>query len=172
MQELEAKIKRIKGERISIFGEVNPVFVAAYLIAEEAHKNQKRDKGNPYMDHIDAVVQGVKHHNYITKAVAALHDVIEDCPEWNVETLFDHLRLVTTDEGVINTILEAVLAISKRPKEEETYAQYIQRVFNNQIARVVKISDLTDNSKDLTRGNRLDKYQLAKTILEFGFHKF
>jgi (p)ppGpp synthase/HD superfamily hydrolase len=76
-----------------------PIFRAIYPICADAHKDQKRTDGKPYMTHVDAVIEGTyarfyhevggfhpTENNYWTTldpflAVAAAHDVLEDQPD-------------------------------------------------------------------------------------------
>jgi len=80
------------------------------------------------------------YHPKKSKAVAALHDVIEDNPDWDTERLLM--------DGISQEVVDAVVAISKQPKEK--YKKYLKRVKQNPLARAVKLSDLNHN-KDLTR---------------------
>lgn len=73
------------------------------------------------------------------KAVAYLHDVIEDTSL----TLLDLKK-----EGFSKNIIEAVDILTK--KKGQDYQSYLNLVKKNELARVVKLADLRHNS-DLTR---------------------
>ena len=73
------------------------------------------------------------------KAVAYLHDVIED----TTLTLLDLKK-----EGFSKNIIEAVDILTK--KKGQDYQSYLNLVKTNELARVVKLADLRHNS-DLTR---------------------
>ena len=73
------------------------------------------------------------------KAVAYLHDVIEDT-ELTLEDLCEY--------GFSEEVLKAVDVITK--KKGQDYQTYLNSVKENKLARVVKLADLHHNS-DLTR---------------------
>lgn len=110
----------------------------AIEIAVEAHKGQRDKAGRPYILHVLRVVAAMKTDEEC--AVAALHDVLEDCADWSF------LRL--KDEGMSMAVIDAVDALTKR--KGEAYDDYLRRVERCHLARKVKIADLRDNA-DLTR---------------------
>lgn len=95
------------------------------------------------------------------KAVAYLHDVIED-----TELTLEDLR----EYGFSEEVLKAVDVITK--KKGQDYQTYLNSVKENKLARVVKLADLRHNS-DLTRLinitekdiERKEKYQKAIDFL-------
>lgn len=101
----------------------------------------------------------IKEEDYI--CVAWLHDIVED-HNYPVEK-------IRAEFG--NDITSAVIAISKI--KGEAYQDYLNRVKSNDIARIVKLSDLAHNMqlsrlpkvtlKDL---QRVEKYKKAKEFLE------
>ena len=113
------------------------MLIKAFRIALKAHRGQKDKGGKAYIFHplhVAALSKGRK-----AKIVALLHDVVEDS-----EITLDDLR----KSGFDAEIVAAVAAITKI--KGEAYADYLARVKSNEIARIVKIADLTHNS-DLTR---------------------
>ncbi len=120
----------------------------AFGIALEAHETQVDQQGQPYLLHLIRVMLKV---NGTARVVALLHDLVEDTP-WTGEDL---LR-----EGFDPAIVEAVLALTRR--EDETYAQFIDRVQGTPLAIPVKIADLEDN---LGRLEDLAKHDPAKAEL-------
>ena len=131
----------------------------AYKIAKKAHLGQVDKAGEDYIKHPEKVASFVKTDE--EKAVAYLHDVIEDT----------ELTLVDLHEyGFSKEILEAVDVITK--KRGEDYQSYLNSVKNNKLARAVKLADLRHNS-DLTRLakvtekdiKRKEKYQQAIDFL-------
>ena len=131
----------------------------AYKIAKKAHLGQVDKAGEDYIKHPEKVASFVKTDE--EKAVAYLHDVIEDT----------ELTLVDLHEyGFSKEILEAVDVITK--KRGEDYQSYLNSVKNNKLARAVKLADLRHNS-DLTRLakvtekdiKRKEKYQKAIDFL-------
>lgn len=95
------------------------------------------------------------------KAVAYLHDIIEDT-ELTLEDLGEY--------GFSKEVIEAVDIITK--KRGEDYQSYLNSVKKNKLARAVKLADLRHNS-DLTRLakvtekdiKRKEKYQKAIDFL-------
>jgi (p)ppGpp synthase/HD superfamily hydrolase len=140
----------------------------AIAIAADVHRTQTDKAGEVYILHALAVMNIVA-PDRDAMIVAVLHDVIEDAKDaqtrmkarWNIERLFDPY------------IAEALEAMTHRP--DESYAEYIERVAGNYLARKVKIADLTHNmdprripayqivDKDF---KRWDKYRRALIRLE------
>lgn len=108
----------------------------AYALAKKAHLGQKDKGGNDYIEHPKAVASMMD--TDIEKAVAYLHDVVED-----TKISFDDLK----EYGFPNQIIEAVKALTKQ--KNESYDVYIDRVIKNPIAKKVKLADMKHNS-DIT----------------------
>ena len=131
----------------------------AYEIAKKAHLGQVDKAGEDYIKHPEKVASFVKTDE--EKAVAYLHDVIEDT-ELTLEDLYEY--------GFSKEILEAVDIITK--KRGEDYQSYLNSVKKNKLARAVKLADLRHNS-DLTRLTKVtekdierkEKYQKAIDFL-------
>ena len=133
----------------------------AKKLSFEYHKDQRDRAGKPYLDHLKTVADGlsIKEEDYI--CVAWLHDIVED-HNYPIEK-------IRAEFG--NEITSAVMAISKI--KGESYQDYLNRVKSNEIARIVKLSDLAHNMqlsrlpkvtlKDL---QRVEKYKKAKEFLE------
>lgn len=114
------------------------LYEKALNISKEAHKGQKqKDNVTPYIEHPIFVASLVTSEK--EKAVALLHDVIEDT---NI-TLEDLKKA-----GLPIEVIEAVSILTKKSKS--SYFDYIERVKTNPLAKVVKLADLTHNS-DLSR---------------------
>jgi (p)ppGpp synthase/HD superfamily hydrolase len=129
-------------------------------IATEAHEGQVRKiSGLPYIVHPQAVAEGVETEK--EKAVAWLHDVLEDCPDYTAEGL--------VELGIPRGIVDVVVILTK--EKGENYLDYLLRVAQNYTARLVKKADLIHNKSDLKVGSTLyDKYELALWILKI-FHQ-
>lgn len=130
----------------------------AIAIAIEAFEGKTDKGGNPYVEHLWRVREKVrKYENPEIEVVAILHDLLEDCPEWNKNKLLDHFP---------ETVVLAVECMTH--KSDEIYADYIEGILLNDIAKIVKVADLEDNM-NITRLNeltekdfvRLRKYHLA-----------
>ena len=109
----------------------------ALSIATKAHRGQFDKVGIDYIEHPIYVASQVDSEE--EKAVALLHDVIEDSS-------------VTADEllnaGLPETVVTAVQILSK--KKGQAYQTYLKTVKSNPLARAVKLADLKHNS-DLSR---------------------
>ena len=131
----------------------------ALSIARKAHEGQLDKAGVDYIEHPIYVASQVDTEE--EKAVALLHDVIEDSP--------------VSAEGLLQaslpeTVVTAVQVLTK--KKEQDYQTYLETVKKNPLARVVKLADLKHNS-DLSRlssitekdKERLKKYKKAIDFL-------
>jgi len=131
----------------------------AKSLAKEKHEGMTDKYGNPYIEHLERVVDRVREMEYdlvdvtseieLYVATAYLHDIIED-------------TACTTDDLLSWFPEEVVAAIFRltRPKAT-TYAEYIDRIVStdaahlaktvatghtaSKIARVVKLADLLDH---------------------------
>ena len=131
----------------------------ALSIARKAHEGQLDKAGVDYIEHPIYVASQVDTEE--EKAVALLHDVIEDSPV-SAEGLLQ--------AGLPETVVTAVQVLTK--KKEQDYQKYLETVKKNPLARVVKLADLKHNS-DLSRlssitekdRERLKKYKKAIDFL-------
>ena len=143
---------------------VSPTIEDALSIAIEAHRGQwyPAPEPEPFILHPLRVMLGVTSRT--AQIVALLHDVMEDSPL----TLHD-----LADQGFDRSVLAAVDCLSRRPGE--SYADYIERVATDKVAREVKLSDLADNLANnralpATPDNlaRIARYEDALRILSPG----
>ena len=131
----------------------------ALSIARQAHEGQLDKAEVDYIEHPIYVASQVDTEE--EKAVALLHDVIEDSPVSAEELL---------QAGLPETVVTAVQVLTK--KKEQDYQTYLETVKKNPLARVVKLADLKHNS-DLSRlssitekdRERLKKYKKAIDFL-------
>lgn len=137
----------------------------AIKIAQKAHKKQTDKYDAPYLGHVFRVMEAGK--TIDEKIVGALHDVVEDHPEFSFEYFLD--------QGFPQYIIDAVECLTKRESEDpelnESYEDFVKRIEQNPLAVKVKINDLKDNmdlrrftrpieAKDLKRLNKyLKAYQ-------------
>jgi len=127
----------------------------ALAIARKAHAGQVDKAGVDYIQHPLYVASQVKTEQ--EKAVALLHDVLEDSDI----TAADLLAY-----GLSNEVVTAVQTLTK--KKGQSYQDYLEKVKSNNLARVVKLADLKHNS-DLSRlksvtntdYDRVEKYKNA-----------
>ena len=127
-------------------------------IIKESFKGKVDKGGQPYINHLYRVSYKFRSENLIV--VSLLHDLLEDCSEWDEEKLRYEFPTI---------IVDAIVCLTKI--KGEPYSDYINRVKSNGISLKVKISDLEDNMDikrlmELTDKDfkRLQKYH--KTWLE------
>jgi len=142
----------------------------AIMLSAEVHWQQLDKGGICYTLHPLAVMNMVAPDRDLM-ILAVLHDAVEDERDpvkrmklkYNIEKSFPAY------------ILEALEAMTHKPKGEETYDEYIERVAQNYLARRVKIKDLTHNMdpRRIPAGQivdadfrRWDKYRRALIRLE------
>ena len=105
----------------------------AQALATEAHKGQLDKSGFAYIAHPQRVSESLKEHGEAAMIVGILHDVVEDTK----------VTLQEVEQQFGKQIAEAVDAVSQRKGEK--YFDYIRRVSQNPLARLVKIADIHDN---------------------------
>ena len=104
----------------------------ALEIALQAHIGQTDKSGETYILHPLRLMNKMKSDD--EKAVALLHDVIEDS-DFSADKLLS--------QGIPEHVVTAVKALTKI--EDESYLEFIERVKLNPLATKVKIADLEDN---------------------------
>ena len=133
----------------------------AIAIAADGFKDIT-DKGNqPYILHCLRVMNSMPENDWELRAIAVLHDVIED----EVCTLKQLIDLKFSDR-----IIRGVMDLTHN--EMDSYEDYIKRISLNKDAVKVKLADLRDNSdinrlKGLTKKDfdRMEKYHKAYIYL-------
>ena len=145
--------------------ELNKQYETAKALAIQYHDGQVDAGGEPYMNHLLFVYDRIMEqydapgswgyddkHILIAKAsiVGLLHDILEDtdCTE---EVLREH--------ALDDDIVEAVVTMTHRPGE--AYFDYLCRVEQNPIARIVKIADLEHNM-DVRRLKKFGEYEKSR----------
>ena len=132
----------------------------AMLIAYSAHRDHVDKGGMPYIFHpLHLAEQMDTEYSVIT---ALLHDVIEDS-----DISLEDLKA----EGFPEPILEALSLLTH--EKQVPYLEYVQRLKGNELARKIKLADLTHNSdvsrlsvQDDSSRQRFEKYQRAIALLE------
>ena len=124
---------------------MSELLAKAINIAIEAHKGQADYSGVPYIVHVMNVMRAGR--TEAEKIVGVLHDVVEDT-DWTFEALLE--------EGIPAEIVDALRCVTKL-SDDEPYDDFIERVKTNDLARAVKINDLTDNM-DVRRETELNDY--------------
>lgn len=130
----------------------------AKKISKYCHRNVKYGSYDYYEYHIKHVINnclclmGTDKRINDLLIVAALHDAHEDAkfPLWIVRVLFG------------KKIRDAVDAISHRVSEGESRSDYYDRVEKDELARIVKYADASENWKNcliVGDANRADYYE-------------
>lgn len=105
----------------------------AIILATKAHKGQVDKGGQPYILHPLRVMLNMNTEE--TRIIAVLHDVVEDT----------NIELTTLKEyGYSDEVIKAIDALTRLP--EENYTNFIKRVKENDLAKLVKMADIDDNS--------------------------
>ena len=105
----------------------------ALSLCFEAHKNQKDKSGLPYVFHPFHLAEQMETESLVI--VSLLHDVVEDS-----DVKIEDIEKMGFDVSVI----EALRLLTHTP--EVDYFDYVKAISKNEIARRVKIADLTHNS--------------------------
>jgi len=151
----------------------------AIKLAVEIHEGQVDKGGNPYILHPLNVMCYVdkdlrngsgreRRGDYLCAAVC--HDIVED---YDREKYTEEQILEKVYFGLGEQAATAIYCLTR--KDKESWKNYIQRVYENPIARFVKIRDIEDNCdisrlKDITQEdeNRHMMYIRARNYLETG----
>ncbi|NRP21888.1 hypothetical protein LPJGGPFB_05147 [Ensifer adhaerens] len=129
--------------------------VRAAEIATNAHEGQLDKTGGPYLGHCQRVAENVA--GAPAKTVAYLHDILEKSAAWDIERL--------RQEGFSSSILDAVLALTRREHEDEE--TFIARACSSELSTTVKRADLEDNlSQARSAGLDTRKYRHGLKLLE------
>ena len=128
----------------------------AEAVARYIHQHDYYGKGSnvPYTIHLADVAKNVT--GEFAKAVAWLHDSLEDHPELTRDDLINHF-------GIPICVVDVVEVITKGKDEE--YEQYIIRVSQNVVATAVKIADLLSNLRAQPSKRLVRRYAKALTVL-------
>jgi (p)ppGpp synthase/HD superfamily hydrolase len=134
----------------------------AYALAVQAHKGQSDKTGVPYIEHVNAVAEGlVPFGDDELIAAGWLHDTLEDT---------DLTRRDLLDAGITERTVRIVEEVTNRPGM--SYLEKIDSIIDPD-AILVKVSDNAHNSRadrleqlDQETFNRLSlKYDRARQIL-------
>jgi len=124
----------------------------AKLIAKMVHLDEIRGGGEPYFTHCDAVEEGVKDQDEITKCVAQLHDTLENSKNPDV------IRSLITEYFPYEV---SFLVETLTHDKNIYYSRYIDVVSNNPKALIIKFADIIDNTKDNIPDKQFNKYREA-----------
>lgn len=110
---------------------------AALKLCFDAHKNQTDKGGTPYVFHPFHLAEQMNDED--TTITALLHDVVEDT---------DYTIADLKQMGFPLNVIEALELLTHN--DNTPYMEYVAKIKENPIAKVVKLADLEHNS-DLSR---------------------
>ena len=125
-----------------------PITKKALKLCFEAHKKQVDKSGMPYVFHPFHLAEQMQTEE--TTVVALLHDLVEDT-DYTIEDL--------ASMGFSKNITDAIALMTHA--DDVAYMDYVRRIKNNPIAKVVKLADLKHNS-DLSRLDVVDEKSLKR----------
>ncbi|MCH5320923.1 MAG: bifunctional (p)ppGpp synthetase/guanosine-3',5'-bis(diphosphate) 3'-pyrophosphohydrolase [Eubacterium sp.] len=136
----------------------------AYILARDAHKNQRRRSGEPYIMHPVAVAKILMKLGMDNECIigALLHDVVED-----TEYDLDYIRKVFGDEVAL--LVDGVTKLGQIPlsTREEVQAENIRKMFiaMNEDIRVIIIK-LCDRLHNMRTLEHMPEYKQREKSLE------
>lgn len=139
----------------------------AYLVAEEAHRPQKRSSGEPYITHPVAVARILSsmHLDHETLCAALLHDVIEDTPITQDELAEDFGSVIAElVEGVSK--LDKIHFNSKQEAQVENFRKMIMAMVQDIRVILIKLADRTHNMRTLDALRPDKRRRIAKETLD------
>ena len=141
---------------------------AASRIAGIAHQGQTRRDGQPYIMHPTAVQAITKRYypdNIEAQILAMLHDVMEDGPEYSGLSRRQLFRMVKDaipdNPEAQKRIMDALRTMTHSKRTHPVYEDYLRLVFSNDLAAIVKISDLIHNLSHNPSQRQIIKYRDA-----------
>ena len=150
---------------------------AASRIAGIAHQGQTRRDGQPYIMHPTAVQSITKRYypdNIEAQILAMLHDVMEDGPAQSGLTRRQLFRMVKDaipdDSRAQQSIMNALRVMTHSKRTHPVYEDYLQLVFSNELATIVKISDLIHNLSHNPSERQITKYKNALREVPIPLH--
>ena len=141
---------------------------AASRIAGIAHHNQFRRDGQPYIMHptaVQAITKQFYPNNIEAQILAVLHDVIEDGPQYSGHTRRELFRMVKDampdNPEAQKRVMDALRTMTHSKRTHPVYEDYLRLVFSNELASIVKISDLIHNLLHNPSERQIIKYRDA-----------
>lgn len=170
MKHLRQYIRRILIEKIQAED-----FEDVMQTAQLAHLGQKRRDGSDYIMHPLAVQEITKRHypeNFAAQILALLHDAIEDGPngELSEAELRQMIRGSITDPRDLEQIEIALDLMTHDKSAVPNYEDYLENVFTNPLASIVKISDLIHNLSHNPSERQIIKYRNALSKVDVPGH--
>lgn len=150
------------------------VISRAFQVAQDAHKNQLRASGEPYLSHVATAARILSDLNldHETVAAALLHDVVEDTPV-SLEDLREEFgesiaRLV---DGVTKmSKISQYPAPSDNTRKEQVHAESLRKMLlamaDDMRVVLIKLADRLHNMRTLGHLAEHKRIRIAKETLE------
>ena len=113
---------------------VTDLITRAYAFSMQCHGGQLYDTDHPYIWHVLDVARRLRPLGAKYEIVGVLHDTIEDTDTTLAEI-----------ESLFGAAVAAGVEAMTRREGERYFKEYLPRVMENDLARVVKFADSTDN---------------------------
>lgn len=139
----------------------------AYLLAESAHKTQKRQTGEPYITHPVAVATTLAEINMDAETIIAaiLHDVIEDTAVDKSEIVDKFgLSIAELVDGVSK--LTQISFANKAEAQAENFRKMVLAMTKDLRVIIVKLADRLHNMQTLHGVSAEKRRRVAKETLE------
>lgn len=139
----------------------------AYAYAEEKHKGQLRESGEPYMEHPAATAFLLADMQLGATSIAAalLHDVLED-----TQTRKEDLKAEFGDEvaGLVDgvTKLSRMQFKDKKQQQIESYRKMFVAMANDVRVVLIKLADRLHNMRTLKHTDREKQVRVAQETLD------
>ena len=140
---------------------------AAYAFSAAAHAGQRRQSGEPYIQHPLEVARllGEMHMDHQTLIAAILHDVIEDTPtaKEEIKKQFGQ-EVADLVDGVSN--LTQVDFLNQSEAQSQNFRKMIMAMSDDIRVILIKLADRLHNMRTLDALNSGRKKRIAKETLE------
>ena len=145
-----------------------PLVEKAFLFAHEAHHDQRRISGEPYIIHSIAVARIVAdlHLGDVAVAAAFLHDVIEDCEGVTVSTVREQFgeAVATLVDGV--TKIPELKYESHEKQQAENFHKMLLSTSQDLRVLLIKFADRLHNMRTLGYLPRKTQERIAHETLD------
>ncbi|MBR9975463.1 MAG: bifunctional (p)ppGpp synthetase/guanosine-3',5'-bis(diphosphate) 3'-pyrophosphohydrolase [Bacteroidetes bacterium] len=164
-QKLEALLAVCRSNLVSVDEEL---VTRAFEFMTKAHREHRRKSGEPYATHPYAVAMIVAQEiplDDVSVVAALLHDVIEDCEDYDYKDIREEFGTTVADivEGAtkISTIL-----VSKEITKAENYRKLMVSMINDIRVILVKFADRLHNMRTLEFVGEQKQHRIARETLE------
>ena len=164
-QKLEALLAVCRSNLVTVDEDM---VTRAFAFMTQAHRDHRRKSGEPYSTHPYAVAMIVAQEiplDDVSVVAALLHDVIEDCEEYEYKDIREEFGATVADivEGAtkISTIL-----VSKEITKAENYRKLMVSMINDIRVILVKFADRLHNMRTLEFVGEQKQHRIARETLE------